>query len=525
MAKETPKLPDDPEELKRIILETKRRYEKETELLREQIRLLQAQMFGKKSEKCGSESHAVQMSLFDMPEPEVEPESEPEDVEVPAHTRKKAGRKKLPDSLPREDLIHDIPDEEKICGCGEEMERIGQEISEKLDVIPAVIRVIRHIRPKYTCKHCEGLETNGPVVKIAPPPKQLIPKSIATAGLLAYILTAKFCDALPFYRQERQFDRIGAEISRANMCNWAMKTATACKPVLSLLQQEIHSGPLINIDETTVQVLHEPDRAVSTKSYMWVCRGGTPERPGLRYYYAPSRSGKVARALLEGYSGVVQTDGYAGYDFLDHAADIQHGACLAHARRKFVDARKARGKSQKAGSVDVALNYIQSIYAIESEAKRKELTAEQLLSLRLERAKPIYDTLYKWLSKKSLHVAPKSLLGKAVNYTLGQWGRLLVYLNHPSMTPDNNLAENAIRPFVIGRKNWLFAGTPDGAKASADIYSLIETAKANNLEPYKYLRYLFEKIPFAGCENDFRALLPMNLKPEQLALSDSPTGV
>ena len=523
MSKTTKTLPDDPEQLKRIILENERRYEKENELLREQIRLLQAQMFGKKSEKGSGDSGGVQMPLFDMPEPEAEPEAE--EVEVPSHQRKKPGRKKLPDALPRVEVIHDIDEAEKVCGCGETLERISEDISEKLDIIPAVIRVIRHIRPKYACKQCEGLETDGPVVKIAAPPKQIIAKSIATAGLLAYILTAKFCDALPFYRQERQFERIGAEISRANMCNWAMKAAAACEPVLSLLQQEIRSGPLINLDETTIQVLHEPDRAASTKSYMWVCRGGAPDRPGLMFHYAPSRASEVAKTLLEGYSGAVQTDGYAGYDFLDHLPGIDHGGCLAHARRKFTDAQKARGKNKKPGSIDVALSYIRKIYALESEARRKDISGDQLLRLRQEKAKPIFDDFLKWLSKKSLQVVPKSLLGKAVSYTLSQWNRLLVYLDHPAMTPDNNLAENAIRPFVIGRKNWLFAGTPDGARASADLYSLIETAKANRLEPYKYLRYLFEKIPFAECKEDFRVLLPTNLLPEQLLLPDHPTGV
>jgi len=522
MSKTAKTLPDDPEELKRIILETERRYEKETELLREQIRLLQAQMYGKKSEKGTADSGAVQIPLFDMPEPEVEEE---ETVAVPAHQRKKPGRKKLPEALPRVEIVHDIDESEKICGCGEQLDRIGEDVSEKLDIIPAVIQVIKHIRPKYACKKCEGLENEGPVVKVAPPPKQILPKSIATAGLLAYILTAKFCDALPFYRQESQFARIGAEISRANMCNWAMKSAAACQPVLSLLHKEIRSGPLINIDETTVQVLHEPGRAVSTKSYMWVCRGGAPDRLGLMYHYAPSRSGDVAKVLLAEYRGVVQSDGYSGYDFLDQEPTIRHGGCLAHARRKFTDAQKARGKAQKPGSIDVALGYIRKIYAVESEAKRKEISGDQLLRLREEKARPIFDDFFKWLSKKSLQVLPKSLLGKAVNYTLGQWTRLLVYLDHPEMTPDNNLAENAIRPFVIGRKNWLFAGTPDGAKASADIYSLIETAKANNLEPYKYLRYLFERLPLAESEKDFKALLPMNLLPEQLLLPDIPTGV
>lgn len=522
MSKQAKTLPDDPEELKRIILENERRYEKENDLLREQIRLLQAQMFGKKSEKGSSDSGAVQIPLFDMPEPEVEVE---EEVEVPPHRRKKPGRKKLPAALPRVEIVHDIDEAEKVCDCGATLDRIGEDISEKLDVIPAVIRVIKHIRPKYACKQCEGLDTDGPVVKIAPPPKQIIPKSIATAGLLAYILIAKFCDALPFYRQESQFARIGAEISRANMCNWAMKVAIACQPLLSVLHQEIRSGPMINIDETTVQVLQEPDRAASTKSYMWVCRGGTPDRPGLVYHYASSRSAEVAKVLLEGYSGVVQTDGYAGYGFLDHIAGVRHAGCLAHARRKFTDAQKARGKKSKPGSVDVALAYIRKIYAVESEAKKMQLSGDQLLCLRQEKAKAIFDDFFKWLSKKSLQVVPKSLLGKAINYTLNQWNHLLVYLDHPDVTPDNNMAENAIRPFVIGRKNWLFAGTPDGAKASADIYSLIETAKANNLEPYKYLRYLLEKIPFVECEEDLKLLLPMNLRPEQLVLSECPTGV
>ncbi|MFT5701736.1 MAG: transposase [Desulforhopalus sp.] len=455
MIKKAKTLPDDPEELKRIILENERRYEKENELLREQIRLLLAQMFGKKSEKGSGDSGAVQIPLFDMPEPEVEVEEE--EVEVPSHKRKKPGRKKLPAALPRIEIVHDIDEAEKICGCGATLDCIGEDISEKLDVIPAVIRVIKHIRPKYACKQCEGLDTDGPVVKIAPPPKQIIPKSIATAGLLAYILIAKFCDALPFYRQESQFARIGAEISRANMCNWAMKVAVACQPLLSLLHQEIRSGPLINIDETTVQVLHEPDRAASTKSYMWVCRGGTPDKPGLMYHYAPSRSAEVAKVLLEGYSGVVQTDGYAGYGFLDHITGVHHAGCLAHARRKFTDAQKARGKNSKPGSVDVALAYIRKIYAVESEAKKMELSGDQLLCLRQEKAKAVFDDFFKWLSKKSLQVVPKSLLGKAINYTLNQWSHLLVYLDHPDVTPDNNMAENAIRPFVIGRNYAQFA--------------------------------------------------------------------
>lgn len=519
-------LPDDPQELKRIIAELTReqhRYAAENDLLRERVRLLYAKLFGKKSEKTGAELNP-QLPLFDMPEPEgLEPERET--IQIEAHSREKRGRKPLPEDLPRIEVIHDIDEVEKTCGCGARLCRIGEDVSEKLDIIPAVIRVIRHVRPKYACKTCEGLETAGGTVKIAPPPKQLIAKGIATAGLLAHILTAKFCDALPFYRQEKQFHRLGAEIPRATMCNWAMKVATACQPLLQLLHREIRSGPLINIDETSVQVLDEPGRSPTTKSYMWICRGGKPERPGLLYHYDPNRSAAVAKDLLDGYSGIVQSDGYAGYDWLGKQTDIVHAGCWAHARRKFTDARKGQGKGKKSGSVDVALSYIRRIYAIEREVAQKELTAAEHLALRREKSAQVLEDFYAWLVKKSSQLTPKSLLGEAVNYTLNQWQRLKVFVDYPVLTLDNNSAENAIRPFVVGRKNWLFAGTVEGARASATIYSLIETAKANKLEPYKYLRFLFEKLPFAGTEEDYRRLLPMALTDSELLIADSISGV
>lgn len=292
-------LPDDLDELKKIILRLQRdqhRFAQENDLLREKVRLLYARLFGKKSEKGTDEPAGVQLPLFDMPEPENEPA--PEAIAVPSHIRQKPGRKKLPEDLPRVEVVHDIPEEEKVCACGASLARIGEDVAEKLDIIPAIIQVIRHIRPKYACKQCEGLETEGAVVKIAPPPKQIISKGIATAGLLAHILTAKFCDGRPFYRQERQFARLGTEIPRQTMCNWAMTAASACQPLMELLEKEIRSGPLINIDETTVQMLDEPGRSPTTKSYMWICRGGPSSRPGLLFHYAPSRSAKVAKVLL-----------------------------------------------------------------------------------------------------------------------------------------------------------------------------------------------------------------------------------
>ena len=533
MLSKTSKLPDDLFELKKLIVQLqdnhvaeikkiRDRYESEVNLLHEQIRHLYDKLFGRKSEKNKYPEESPQLPLFDMLEPEPEEETEPddadeEDIEVKGHTRKKNGRKPLPENLPRVEIVHDIPEDEKVCHCGAHLTRIGEEVSEKLDIIPAVIQVVRHIRPKYCCKECENIAEKGDTVTIAPVPAQLLPKSLASGGLMAHILTAKFADALPFYRQEQQFTRLGTDIPRATMCRWAMKVADACIPLKNLLKQEILSGPLINADETTVQVLREPGRKPTSKSYMWAFRGGDPRAPSFYFHYDPTRAGDVAATFLDEYQGIVQTDGYVGYDFLDLKKGVTHIGCWAHARRKFMEAKKARGKnSKKTGSVDQALKFIKDLYHIEHKAKRLKLSPHELQELRAKESKPILDEMHTWLLKKAAHVVPKSLLGKAVKYTLNQWERLCGYVEFGNTTPDNNLAENAIRPFCVGRRNWLFAGTPDGAQASATIYSLIESAKANQLEPYHYLRHLFENLPFAETLEDYKKLLPSNLTPELL---------
>jgi transposase len=503
------KMPEDVQVLKQMLLESQERYDKETGILLEQIRLLRQQLYGKKSEKLPVDGGPQPLPLFDLPEPEsLEPEVET--TEVPAHTRRKSGRKPLPEHLPRVEVVHDIPDEEKTCGCGHELSRIGEEVLEQLEIIPAKIQVIRHIRPKYACRKCEGLEEEGPVVKIAPVVPQIIPKSIAGPGLLAHILTGKFVDALPFYRQEKQFVRLGIDLSRTSMCTWAMQAASACQPLLNLLQDEILSGSYINIDETTIQVLKEPGRDPTTKSYMWIFRRGDHGKPTLVYQYHQNRAGSVAAAFLCDFQGYVQTDGYSGYDFLDRRKGIRHIGCMAHARRKFMDVTKVQGKNRKAGSADVALEYIRKLYRIESEVKGQ--SPEVIYRQRQEKSKPIFEQFHEWLLKKETQTPPKGLLGKAVTYTLNQWERLVGYLADGRLAPDNNAAENAIRPFVVGRKNWLFGGTPEGAAASALFYSLIETAKANSLEPYAYLRFIFENLPTATALEDYEALLPWNVK-------------
>lgn len=493
------------------------RYEAENNILREQVRLLRSQLYGAKTEKKLKGKNDSQALLFNEAEACISEEEDhvQEEIKVPSHTRKKRGRRPLPEDLPRVNVIHDISDEEKVCACGCIKSRIGEETSEQLEVIPAKVQVIRNIRYKYVCKSCEGVEADEPAVSIAPLPPMIIPKSIATPGLLAYTLTSKFVDALPFYRQEKLFERIGIDISRSSMCNWAIKVAEKCEPLLELLNKDIRSGPLISIDETTVQVMKEPGRLNKTKSYMWIFRGGNPDRPLLAYQYHPTRSGDVASEYLDEYKGYVQTDGYAGYDFIDKHPDMHHVGCWAHARRKFVDVIKASGKNKSAksrkGNAEKAIEYIGNLYAIEKEAK--ERTFEDVYKLRQEKAKPALDEYHSWLNTIYPHVSPNGLLGKAINYTLKQWNRLIRYIDDGYLRPDNNLAENAIRPFVVGRKNWLFSGNPKGARASAAMYSLIESAKANGYEPYRYLRFLFEKLPFASCEDDYKSLLPNHIDP------------
>jgi len=518
------------DELKKIIdscLSKEQNYLSEISILKEQIRCLQDRLFGRKSEKRPFDDN--QLPLFDTPEenfPIAEKLEDEDESEVRSHTRKKRGRKPIPENLPRIDVIHDLDEAEKLCECGCMKECIGQEVSEQLDIVPAKIQVIRNIRPKYACKHCEGIESNGPTVAIAPLPEQIIPKCIGTPGLIAFVLAGKFVDALPFYRQEKQFLRIGVKISRATMCSWAQKIAESCEILLMMLKNEILSGPLINIDETPVKVLNEPGKTSKSKSYMWIFRGGSPERPGILFEYHPTRAGDVAVAFLKGYQGVVQTDGYSGYAFIDGKEDILHMGCWAHVRRKFCDVVKAVGKQKdgekKSGNADQALKYIRKLYKIEKDAKSSGLVKEDLLRERQEKAKPVLDEFKLWLDVKSEEAPPQSLLGKAITYTLNQWHRLIAYLEAACVTLDNNMAENTIRPFVVGRKNWLFSGTPDGAAASAAIYNIIETAKANELEPYWYLRYLLEKLPEAMTEDDYKALLPQYLSPSQLS---GPTNI
>jgi transposase len=504
-------------------MDLEQKYLSHIEYLEERVRFLTNELFGRRSEKLLQVEDPRQLHLFN--EAEVlcseEPVEEQAPLTVPEHTRKRPKRKPLPDHLPRVEVIVDIAEEEKVCACGAPLSRIGEEVSEKLDIIPAKVQVIRTIRPKYACKGCEGVESEGGAVRIAEPAPEMIPKGNATAGTLAYVATAKYADGTPLYRLSKILDRYGIEIPRSTMSSWMVMISDRCQLIMEYLKSQLLSGDLINCDETPVQVLGEPSRANTTKSYMWVFRGGDPEKPVVLFHYAPTRSGEVPKEILLGYQGYLQTDAYSAYEQFDKKGSvIVLVGCMAHVRRNFVKVIDARGKgSKKSGSAEVALEYIRRLYVIERVAREQELSPEQTLALRKDKAEPILKEFKAWMDSLLPKTPPKGLLGKALSYAIGHWRKLIRYLEDGRIPIDNNCAENAIRPFVVGRKNWLFSGHPNGAHAASTLYTLIETAKACGLEPYQFLRHLFEKLPLARTEEEHLALLPQRLTPEMLSPS------
>ncbi len=486
------------------------RYKFQVLTLTEQLNLALARRYAASSERLSPD----QIGLFDEAELEGETESDidaladDEDITVAAHRRKKRGRKPLPEHLPRIDVVHELAEDERRCDHdGQLLAEIGEVISEQLDIVPAKIQVTRHIRKKYACD-C------GQCIKTAPLPAQPIPKSMASPGLLAHITVSKYQDALPLYRQETILKRIGVDIPRATMANWMIRAGHLVQPLINLLQDRLLSHDIVQMDETTVQVLKESGKKAQSKSYLWLQRGGPPEQPVVLYHYDPGRGAGVAKHLLAGFKGYLQTDGYDGYNAVVASNDLVHVGCMAHARRRFSEAVKAQGKNGKRGKAHRGLALIQKLYRVEKQVRK--WTPEKRFEHRQRHAKPVLDEMRLWLDQSLPQVPPTSATGKALHYLHNEWHKLIRYLNDGRLEIDNNAAENAIRPFVIGRKNWLFSDSVKGVTASANLYSLIETAKANGLEPYAYLRCLFTELPKAESVDAIEALLPGNVDTHQL---------
>jgi transposase len=492
-------------------------HERRMQALYEQIRLARRRMFG-----ASSESHSAQAWLFDEAEVLAAGTDEASDTAIlpvtqpkpsAPETRKPRGKRKpLPADLPRVDVVHELPTTERTCPCGCVMVEIGEDISEQLDIVPMQIQVLRHIRKRYGCPCGEHAPQSAPV------PPQVLPKSNASNDLLAMLLTAKYVDGLPLARFEYVLGRSGAVVPRQTLARWVIGTSQALQPVFNLLRDTLLESRVIHMDETPVQVLKEPGRPAQSQSYMWVQRSGPPDKPVVLFDYDPSRSGQVPKRLLAGWSGYLMTDGYDGYNAVVREQHIIHLGCWVHARRYLVDATKAM-PSGKGGRAEQAIRLIAKLYAVEKVYRDK--TDEERFAARQAHSLPTLVALREWLDTTLPLVPPRTKLGEALNYLAGHWERLVRYCERGDLPIDNNPAENSIRPFVVGRKAWLHADTPAGAHASALIYSLIETAKANGQEPYIWLRRTLERLPTAKTVEDYEALLPWNVHAQDLAIESS----
>jgi transposase len=478
---------------------------KQIQFLEEKILAYQLRQFADKSEKMNQN----QASLFDEAELTKSEEknlAQEEEITVASYTRQnKVGRKALPAELLRVPRIYDLAQEEKVCACGCELTHIKDEKSEQLEIIPAKIYVIEHIRKKYACKRCQT------TIKLAP-----IPRSIAASGLLSHVLVSKFQDHLPLHRQETILKRIGVDIPRATLSLWVIKCAELLLPLLKLMHDRILTYDVAYTDETTTQVLKEPSKGVQSKKYMWLFAGGPPEEFVYYYHYHPSRSHEVALNFFEDFAGFIHCDGYPAYDSLaSKNPDITLVGCLYHARRKFVEVAKLM--PNKEGVATHVINRIAKLAYIEEEIKNLNLLDKQ--AARLSKAKLVLDDLQQYLINNQPSIPPKSLLGQAVSYTLNQWPKILNYLKDPRLEISNNLSERAIKPFVIGRKGWLFANSVAGANAAATIFSIIETCKYHKVEPYDYLRYVLNALPQCQTIDDYENLLPYKIDKSLLTLS------
>ena len=496
----------------------------ERDLLKEQLNKFKRQLFAASSEVTGQ--HQKDMffneaeSLGSQAEPAAEEpgdEGADDKVDVPAHQRAKRGRKPLDPALPREVLRHELPEGERVCPHdGAALREIGLEVSEQLDIVPQQVRVIRHERVKYACPCCDGS------LRLATRPPQIIPKGLYTESALAWMATAKYLDGLPLYRQAVLLGRFGGtDVSRNTVAGSLVRVGQAVQPVINLLRDELLDAPLIFGDETELQVLKEPGRAAQTKSYVWAqmtdSSGHEGTGPPIRLFsYSPSRSTATAMGLYAGVrpDAVLMTDGYEPYDKLAQAHGLVHLGCWAHCRRYFHDALQALPKDRR-GPDQLAVRFIELIgklYQVESQARRDEVGTAELGRRRQLHSAPVLAEIEKVLLANIHAALPKSLLGQALHYVASQWKKLSRYVEDGRYSIDNNVQENAIRPFCVGRRNWLFADTVAGANASANLYSLLQTCKVNRIDGYRYLRALFIALPQAKTVDDYAALLPWRME-------------
>ena len=481
------------------------------QLLEELLRLKKAQQFAASSEK-----HTHQIHLFDEAELEAEIDALldqlPDDVEPMEPARRQRRRQRgFSDTLVRERIELVLSEKEK-AGASK---TFFTKVKEELHYIPAQLKVLEYWQEKAVF-----VQDDHERIVAAARPVHPLGKCIATPALLAHIIISKYADGLPLYRLEQMFKRLGHDLSRTNMAHWVIRLDEVFKPLINLMREVQNSSAYLQADETRIQVLKENGKTAQSDKWMWVTRGGPPDHPSVLFEYDPSRAGSVPVRLLDGFGGILQADGYSGYGQVCRENQITRIGCWDHARRKFVEAAKGAPSGSKAkkgtpSKADMALSYIRKLYAIEREiaerSDRERHQVRQTLSL------PLLNEFKVWLEHNVSRVLKGSLTRKAMEYTLNQWAYLVGYCERGDLHISNVLAENAIRPFAVGRKAWLFADTTQGAHASATCYSLIETAKANQLEPWVYVHHVLEHIAEADTLDKLEALLPWNVALEPVA--------
>jgi transposase len=474
----------------------------------EQLRLSKQRQFGASSERTNPDEQ--QLNIFNEAEVEAQPFLAEPTIETITYKRKKqrGHRELMLENLSVEIIEHHLPEEERICKCcSGPMHVMSTEVRQELKFIPAQVSVVKHVTDVYSCRRCEREAINTPIVT-APMPNPVLPGSLVSPSAMAFVMSQKYVQGLPLYRQEQELARLGIELSRQTLANWMLYGANHW---LTLLYNRMHKHLLkqdiLHADETRFQVLHEPGRAAETQSYLWLYRTGRMGPPIILYEYQPTRGGQHPKEFLSGFKGYLNVDGYAGYNVLTGVTLV---GCWAHARRKFDEALKALPDSKRSVAVPAkeGLEFCNRLFAIERELK--EDTPEKRYEIRLLRSQPVLDAFLAWLNEMYPEVLPKSAFGQAIKYCLNQWNKLEAFMQDGRLELDNNRGERSIKPFVIGRKNWMFANTTRGARASAIIYSIVETAKENGLNPFHYLSYLFEKLPNLVTldENALDLLLP-----------------
>ena len=480
----------------------------------EQLRLAIHRKYGASSER--TESPEQQLGLFNEAEAEaneavVEPEIE--EVIVRRIKKRKGKREEFYENIPTEQIVHELPENERVCpGCGGSLHACGHEVLRReLEIIPATVRAVEHVQTVYSCRACEktAVDEAVPMVKSPVPAPVIAGSGVASPSLVSYVMSNKYVLALPLYRQEQELARLGIHITRQTMANWVIYAATRWFiPLYELLHAELLGNDILHADETTVQVIEEQGRKATQKSYMWMYHTGRDaNRQVALFEYQPTREGKHPQEFLAGFSGFLHVDAYSGYRGLEEYG-VTLVECWAHVRRKFHDALKALKKEERVGThSNVGLEYCNRLFELERKYDEENLSHEKRAEQRLFQSKPVTEEFFAWAEDTLPKALPKSKLGEALGYALNQQKWLMNFLLDGRLEVSNNRAERSIRPFTVGRKNWLFSYCERGAKASAVVYSLVETAQANGLVPFMYLNYLFETLPNIPAER-FAECLP-----------------